>query len=154
MAQSGLLYKQRHNKNAKKIIQTLYYKIPAMTIQERIYAQLSKNSKKKLSKQKVELSSVRDYEDLSIDILLEADKALEEINEVMTILNNVGDNLASVLMRIQNEASPMLANIETMSEELGIEVPQEVQNFTIQIAESGQYIEETLGKIINTNNLF
>jgi len=125
-----------------------------MTIQERIFAQLSKNSKKKLSKQKVELSSVRDYEDLSIDILLEADKALQEINEVMTILNNVGDNLASVLMRIQNEASPMLADIETMSEELGIEVPQEVQNFTIQIAESGQYIEETLGKIIDTNNLF
>lgn len=125
-----------------------------MTIQERIFAQLSKNSKKKLSKQKVELSSVRDYEELSIDILLEADKALEEINEAMTILNNVGDNLASVLMRIQNEASPMLTDIETMSEELGIEVPQEVQNFTIQIAESGQYIEETLGKIIDTNNLF
>ena len=125
-----------------------------MTLQKRIFTQLSDYSKKQLSKQKVELSSVRDYEDLSIDILLEADKALEEINEVMTILNNVGDNLASVLMRIQNEASPMLADIETMSEELGIEVPQEVQNFTIQIAESGQYIEETLGKIINTNNLF
>jgi len=125
-----------------------------MTLQKRIFTQLSDYSKKQLSKQKVELSSVRDYEDLSIDILLEADKALEEINEVMTILNNVGDNLASVLMRIQNEASPMLADIETMSEELGIEVPQEVQNFTIQIAESGQYIEETLGKIIDTNNLF
>jgi hypothetical protein len=125
-----------------------------MTLQERIFAQLSKNSKKKFSKQKTELSSVRDYEDLSIDIILEANKALQEIDEVMTILNNVGDNLASVLMRIQNEASPMLAEIETMSEELGIEVPQEVQNFTIQIAESGQYIEETLGKIIDTNNLF
>jgi hypothetical protein len=98
-----------------------------MTLQERIFAQLSKNSKKKFSKQKTELSSVRDYEDLSIDIILEANKALQEIDEVMTILNNVGDNLASVLMRIQNEASPMLAEIETMSEELGIEVPQEVQ---------------------------
>jgi len=120
-----------------------------MTLQKRIFSQLSKQKNKT-----TKLSSVRDYEDLSIDILLEADKALQEINEVMTILNNVGDNLASVLMRIQNEASTMLADIETMSEELGIEVPQEVQNFTIQIAESGQYIEETLGKIIDTNNLF
>jgi SMC interacting uncharacterized protein involved in chromosome segregation len=80
-----------------------------MTIQERIFAQLSKNSKKKLSKQRVSLRAIKDDIDFYINSIQEPKQKAEQI---VSDMERLGGEMQKILSEIQTLIPEAKATLE------------------------------------------
>jgi signal transduction histidine kinase len=96
-----------------------------MTIQERIYAQLSKNSKTRFNKQKVELSLIDDLESLVSEMQNAKDEIQEKGSEISSIIFYFRDVLANFNT---TEYLQLMQKYREASNNLGIDIDSKYQD--------------------------